>query len=222
MIENNLLVSLFIHKNVSSVTAPECSVCYCLGKPKQWMWLDYWSPWTTPHVCCHVWLCSTVDCSLMGSSVHSLFLARILGWVAISSSSDLPDPGIEPTSRASPALAGGFFVTSATRCYKWKIRKVFATTEHCIIFPNKCAFWVIFTTQSSNQYLLKDIPLACTGASPVRLRGKEETACQCRRHKRCGFDPWVGKIPWRRAWKPTLVFFPGESHEHRSLAGYSP
>jgi len=102
------------------------------------------------------------------------------------------------------------------------IRKVFAITEHCIIFPNKCSFLVIFTTQSSNQYLLKDIPLACTGASPVMLRGKEETACQCRRHKRCAFDPWVGKIPWRRAWKPTPVFFPGESHGHRSLAGYSP
>ena len=29
---------------------------------------------------------------------------------------------------------------------------------------------------------------------------------------RCGFHPWVGKIPWRRAWKPTPVFLPGESH----------
>ena len=28
-------------------------------------------------------------------------------------------------------------------------------------------------------------------------------ACQCRRHKRCGFDLWVGEIPWRRAWQPT-------------------
>ena len=26
----------------------------------------------------------------------------------------------------------------------------------------------------------------------------KESACQCRRHKRCGFDPWVWKIPWRR------------------------
>ena len=32
-----------------------------------------------------------------------------------------------------------------------------------------------------------------------------------RRHKRCRFDPWVGKIPWRRAWQPTPVFLPGES-----------
>ena len=37
-----------------------------------------------------------------------------------------------------------------------------------------------------------------------------------------GFDPWVGKIPWRRNWHPTLVFLPGESHGGRSLVGYSP
>ena len=35
-------------------------------------------------------------------------------------------------------------------------------------------------------------------------------ACQCRRHKRCKFDPWVAKIPWRRAWQPTPVFLPEE------------
>ena len=36
------------------------------------------------------------------------------------------------------------------------------------------------------------------------------------------FDPWVGKIPWRRKWQPTLVFLPGKSHGQRSLGGYSP
>ena len=38
------------------------------------------------------------------------------------------------------------------------------------------------------------------------------------RHKRCGFDPWVSKIPWRRKWQPTPVFLPGESHGQRTLA----
>ena len=47
----------------------------------------------------------------------------------------------------------------------------------------------------------------------------KEPACQCRRQKRCGFDPWVRKIPWRRAWQPTPVFLPGESQGQRSLAG---
>ena len=50
----------------------------------------------------------------------------------------------------------------------------------------------------------------------------KEPACQCRRHRRCGFNPWVWKIPWRRAWQPTPVFCPGEAHGERSLEGYSP
>ena len=37
-----------------------------------------------------------------------------------------------------------------------------------------------------------------------------------------GFDPWVGKISWRRKWQPTPVLVPGESRSQRSLAGYSP
>ena len=41
---------------------------------------------------------------------------------------------------------------------------------------------------------------------------------QCRRH---GFDPWVGKIPWRRKWQPTPIFLPGKSHGQRSLVGYT-
>ena len=56
---------------------------------------------------------------------------------------------------------------------------------------------------------------------PGDTSGKEPT-CQCRRCKRTEFHPWVGKIPWRRAWQPTPVFLTGESHGQRSLAGYSP
>ena len=37
-----------------------------------------------------------------------------------------------------------------------------------------------------------------------------------------GLIPGLGRSPWRRAWQPTLVFLPGESHGQRSLAGYSP
>jgi len=50
----------------------------------------------------------------------------------------------------------------------------------------------------------------------------KEPAHQFRRHKRWKFDPWVRKIPWRRAWQPIPVFLPGESHRQKSLAGYSP
>ena len=48
---------------------------------------------------------------------------------------------------------------------------------------------------------------------------KERKESMCRR---CEFDPWVWKIPWRREWLPTPVFLPGESHVQRSLMGYSP
>ena len=47
----------------------------------------------------------------------------------------------------------------------------------------------------------------------------KEPICQRRRR---GFNPWVRKIPWRRAWQLTLVCLPGESHGSRSLAGYHP
>ena len=49
----------------------------------------------------------------------------------------------------------------------------------------------------------------------------KESACQCRRHKRYRFEPWVRKIPWRRKWQPTPVFLPVEFHGQRSLAGYT-
>jgi len=55
---------------------------------------------------------------------------------------------------------------------------------------------------------------------PGGASGKEPT-CQCKRHKRCGFDTWVGKIPWRKAWQLTPVFLCGASHGHRSLVGFS-
>ena len=44
----------------------------------------------------------------------------------------------------------------------------------------------------------------------------------CLKCRRPRFDPWVGKIPWKRKWQPTLVFLPGEFHGWKSLADYSP
>ena len=51
---------------------------------------------------------------------------------------------------------------------------------------------------------------------------EKESACQCNISKRPRFDPWVGKMPWRRKGQPTPVFLPGKSHAQRSLVGYSP
>ena len=53
----------------------------------------------------------------------------------------------------------------------------------------------------------------------IYLRSFWVSVLRCRR---CRFDPWVGKIAWRRAWQPTPVFLPGKSHRQKSLAGYSP
>ena len=57
-----------------------------------------------------------------------------------------------------------------------------------------------------------------TWGLPWWLNGKE-SACQCRR---CTFNPWVGKLPWRRKWQSTPVYLPGNSHGQRSLACCSP
>ena len=59
-----------------------------------------------------------------------------------------------------------------------------------------------------------------------RSHSGKEFAClckrqRCKRHKKCEFNPWVGKM-WSMAWQPTTVFLPGESQGQRSLVGYSP
>ena len=69
-------------------------------------------------------------------------------------------------------------------------------------------------------YSILILPASIAGW-PSGASGKE-SAHQCRWCKRQGFNPLVGKIPWRRKWQPTPVFLPGKSHGLRSLAGYSP
>jgi len=49
----------------------------------------------------------------------------------------------------------------------------------------------------------------------------KESACQCRRHRRYQFDPWVRKIPCRRKWQLAPAFLPRESHGQKSLGGYN-
>ena len=75
----------------------------------------------------------------------------------------------------------------------------------------------ILRASSNPNYLLITITLGLP-----RWHSSKESACQCRRHKRLSFSPWVGKIPWSRKWQPTLVFLPGKFHGQRSLVGYSP
>ena len=53
---------------------------------------------------------------------------------------------------------------------------------------------------------------------PDSASGKEPV-CRCRR---CRSDPWVRKIPWKRAWQPAPIFLPQKSHGQRNLMGYRP
>ena len=75
------------------------------------------------------------------------------------------------------------------------------------------SFWDSKSCSSAMQHSLLDFPGGTSGKEP---------ACQCRRCKRPRFYPWVGKIPWRRKWQPTLVFLPEKVHGKQNLAGYSP
>ena len=52
----------------------------------------------------------------------------------------------------------------------------------------------------------------------------KESTCQCRRHRRQrGFDPWVGKFSWRRAWQPAPVFLHGKiPRTEEACRPYSP
>ena len=124
----------------------------------------------------------------------SMGFSRQEYWSGLSSPGDLPNPGIEPTSLTSPALAGGFFTSSFTwlsRCLRW--------------------WWIHLHCR---QILFRLSHRFTDGSS-----GKE-SASQYRRCKRHGFNPWVGKIPRRRSWQSITVFLPRESHGLRSLVGY--
>ena len=72
--------------------------------------------------------------------------------------------------------------------------------------------------------MMHDIEKEISGRTLKRnpFKGFPSGTCQCRRHKRSGFDPWVRKRPWRRICQLTPVFLPGESHEQRSLVSCSP
>ena len=64
------------------------------------------------------------------------------------------------------------------------------------------------------------LPYTTSWQVPWRLSGRV-SASQCRRRRRRGFEPLVGKVPWWRKWQPTPVFLLGKSHGQRSLVGYS-
>ena len=79
----------------------------------------------------------------------------------------------------------------------------------------ECQFMCQIYIHISDKHILESL---YAGASHVELV-IENPLANTRRCKRCGFDPWVRKIPWRRTWQPTAVFLPGESHGHMEPGG---
>ena len=114
-----------------------------------------------------------------GFSVHGVFLARTLEWIAMPSSRDLPDPGTEPVS---PALQADSLLLS-----HWRSPALTA-----VINLSSLLFFIIFLI----------FAIICPRSGfPVSVSGKELT-CQCRRRKRYGVSPRVRKLSWRRAGNP--------------------
>ena len=94
---------------------------------------------------------------------------------------------------------------------------------HCyytpfILYVSKI-FWVTLITGTINSL----DPNICCLVQFLLLSGKISTSCFWMPYFGvCVFDPWVGKIPWRRKWQPTPVLLPEKSHGQRSLVGYIP
>ena len=106
-----------------------------------------------------------------------------------------------------------FYNCSNTRINYFTRVKWYTDIPHFLVLCRYCSFFVLFCFYKYKVYSNStSIKWASLVAQMVKTRP------QCRRP---GFDPWVGKIPWRREWLPTSVFLPGEFHGQKSLAGHN-
>ena len=102
---------------------------------------------------------------------------------------------------------------------------VYTESQACIFAFFTSMYFLIFLVFSDFTFFFFLVwPIACLCVNfqifmdfPVFL-----LPAYYRRRKRCRFNPWVRKIPWRRKWQPSPIFLPGKSHGQRSLAGFSP
>ena len=96
--------------------------------------------------------------------------------------------------------------TQSCHLQKTKQKSVFVSKRKNAVY---CCLAFVVLASWARTLFFQLCPTAC-GVS-----GKEPT-CQCRRHRRQVFNPWVRTIPWRRTWPLTPVFLPGESHGQRA------
>ena len=114
------------------------------------------------------------------------------------------------------------YVWIAKNINRWGSKHTFTSTSkrkakyYPIGILTKKKYWlcIFIITLIKIYYTLAD-PL------PTWDTGKEST-CQYKRGKRCGFDSWVRKIPWKKKWPPAPVFLSGKFHGQTSLLSYSP
>ena len=101
--------------------------------------------------------------------------------------------------------------------WKWKVKVKSLSRVWLLATSWTAAYQALLSMGFSRQEYWSRVPLP----SPPRWCSGKDSACQCRKLKRGGFHPWVGKIPWRRKWQPTPRFLPRKFHGQKSLAGYS-
>ena len=143
-----------------------------------------------------------MDHTLSGSSVSGISQARILEWDAISFSRGSSKPRDQ----------------TCVSCIDRQIPYHYATWEagegngtpfqySCLEGPMDGGAWkAAVHGVDTNRTRLSDFTFTLTFSSGSGLR----IPLQCRIR---GFDPWAGKVSWRRKWHPTPVFLPGKSHE---------
>ena len=114
-------------------------------------------------------------------------------------------------------------VTERLLCARSTLLNTLYVLTHLILFQHVCSNSCPLNCRCYSNISSSVAHFSCLTyiGFPGGTSCKEPTSL-CRRHKKCGFDPWVGKISWRRSWQPTPVFLPGKSHGQRWLVGYSP
>ena len=162
----------------------------------------------------------------MDYTVHGILQARILEWVAVPFSRDLPNPGAglphgrrilyQLSQKGSPRILEWVaypFSSTSSQLRNW-------TTVSCIagrFFTNwairKAPTFASSFELETNQRP-KDTPHPRSKEKPQQDGRGGEITFRIKPHtcQRPGFNPWVGNIPWRREQLPTPVFWPGEFH----------
>ena len=167
----------------------------------------------------HVWLCDPMDYSLPGSSVHGDSAGKNTG---VGSHAFLQ--GIFTTQESNPGLPHCRWILYHLS-YQWNPQTELNSTikEHTPGWSeiHICDAGWFDICRLINVIITNDRIKSKHWGFPSGTNSKQ-TTCQCRRLKRCRFNPWVRKTPWSRKQQTIPVFLPGKFHGQRSLASYSP